>query len=370
MNFNFVGTLGVNALDSKMPYKREGKTAAGNPYISFNGSVSSAKNNTGYIEMFGMKQDVIKTKSADGDNIEIAWEDRMDSEVLDDVASYAKHSINIDDYKEYLSDYDLINYLCDNIDIVKGEKVRVRGRVRKHIYNGKVQSRYEMQSLSLVDDEDVKNSMRVTMEFFFTKDSFDISDWKDEKKIYIDGYTKEYIDKDNGVKFLAQRIILDASKVDFENERHKKLLDFRLKLFGLAEEDGKIKVEIKGTNYYSLSVVCNYVNGAEEVTSIFLDDLTEMQRMAVKIGAKTLDDFQPKGNLYGNRVTELRIIDFNLTNDYADGRINQGKVSELEEEIYYPPTADSDSVAEEVEKAVEKVENTSEEDDELDDLFG
>lgn len=371
MNFNFIGTLGVSELDSKRPYLREGKTKNGNVYKSFNANISNAKNNMAFVEMFGMKQDSIKTKSGDGEDIVIQWEDRFDEDILEDVASYAKHVVNIDERKEFLSDYDYIEHLCNNIDLIKGERVQIRGRVRKSIYQGKIQNRYEIQSFYLVDeDSEVKNSMRITMEFFFTKESFDVSEWKDSKKIYIDGYTKEYVDKEIGTKYMPQRIILDASKVDFENERHKRLLDFRLKVFGLVDEDGKIKVNLKGTEYYSLSVICNYVNGAEEITEISLDDLTEMQRMAVEIGMKTLADFQPKGNVFGDRITELRVIDFNLNNDYADGMIVQGKLAELEEEIYYPSTEDTASVAEEVEKAVEKIEKVADDEDELDDLFG
>lgn len=372
MNFNFIGTLGVSGLDSKRPYLREGKTKDGNAYKSFNASISSAKNNMAFVEMFGMKADTIKTRSVDGENIEIDWEDRFDEDVLENVAGFAKHIVNVNERKECISDYDFVNHLCENIDLIKGERVQVRGRVRKSIYQGKIQDRYEIQSLYLLSDDDVRNSMRVTMEFFFTKDSFDVSEWKDNKKIYIDGYTKEYIDKKVGTKYMPQRLVLDASKVDFENERHKKMVDFRLKALGLAEEDGKIKVKIKGTEFYSLSVICNYVNGAEEVTEISLDELTEMQRMAIEVGMKTLADFQPKGNVYGNRITELRIVDFNLNNDYADGMIAQGKVDELEENIYYPPTDDAESVAEEVEKAAEKIDKASEksEEDELDDLFG
>ena len=61
MRFNATGNLIFNALDSKLPWKREGKTKNGDKYMSVNIAVASSKANRLMSECFGMVRDEIMT---------------------------------------------------------------------------------------------------------------------------------------------------------------------------------------------------------------------------------------------------------------------------------------------------------------------
>ncbi len=155
-----------------------------------------------------------------------------------------------------------------------------------------------------------------------------------EKKIYINGYTREYIDKDTGNKFLPQQCVFDASKIDFNNEHHVQVLDYKLKNLGFVREQGKIKCTLKKNTVYTLRMIFTYVNGAEEV-AFDESSLTPNQKEAIALGLKTIDDFRPRGSIYGNRITQYKISDFDLRDDAADGAYDCGiTVSEFDDDKF------------------------------------
>ena len=79
------------------------------------------------------------------------------------------------------------------------------------------------------------------------------------------------------------------------------------------------------------------LRGAEEAD---FDEsmLTDAQKEQIELGIKTLDDFKPKGNIYGDRIDEFRLFDPKLEGDFADGLLEaEDKSDEFEERIYQPP---------------------------------
>ena len=379
MRFNATGSLNFNALDSKLPWKREGKTKNGDKYMSVNIAIAPTKANRMMSECFGMMSDEIKTMDTDNNKISIDWSDRNDPEVISKVANYRKHVIAIgDERKEFISDYDFVKYIEENIDELKSGKFTVTGTSSLNEYNGKLSHRFQIQNIYQVDD-DTKNQLKVTMDFYWTADGVDFSDWKDEKKIRISGYTTAYVASAKKNMYVAQDVVFDAGKIDFENEKHVALLTYKLKQMGIGLEDGKPTNKLKKNKIYKLQIICSYFNGAQEV-EIDESMLNENQRMAISLGLKELKDFA-EGNVYGDRIVEYRVIDFNLKGDYEDGCISlDEKVSEFEEDIYTPAAPETEE--EVLDKAIEKKnkskdfmnkpETDDEEDDDnsdLDDLF-
>lgn len=112
-------------------------------------------------------------------------------------------------------------------------------------------------------------------------------------------------------------------------------------------------------------MVCRYQNGAEQVE---FDEsmLTEIQKMAIELGDATLDDFRPRSNVYGNRVTLYKLVKFNLTGDYADGVQEVMTTSELEDCTYMPPQEEN---ADDVLKGAMNAPVVDDDDDD-EDLFG
>jgi len=334
--FNFTGKLRINAMDAKYPSFRSGKSKGGDEYKSATLFINPAENNSGVTEIFGMKSDPIKTMDSDNNKIDVAWNEREEAEVVKKVANYRKNIIVCgDDRKEFVSSYDAVKFLENNVDELKGKVVTVTGRSVKNIYNGEISERYQIQNLYVVA-EDKKQGLNINEVAFFNKDSFDTSDFKNEKKIYVNAYTKEYIDKDNQDVFVAKQYVIDASKVDFENADHVKIFNVRFRPLGLVYKDGKVSCGLKAGKYYHMALNVKMLNGAE-TEEFSLDDLTSAQREMVELGIKELDDFRPKGSIYGNRVLQYKIFACDISGDeYSEGKPVEydGKASEFEDNIY------------------------------------
>lgn len=336
MRFNFTGKLMINGLEKKNPYLRTGKTKSGVNYKTFSCGVASATNNIGWTELFGMDNDVIKTIDNENNKIEVAKNDRFDQDVVESVASYRKNVVKIGtDRNVFISPYDTVEFLAENIDEFKDKNVTITGTTSLNLYNGNISQRFQIQNIYLAED-DAKCQLKCTDTFFFTKDSFDDSEWREEKKLYINGWISAYIDKDAGNKYVPQQLVFDCSKVNFDNEKHVKLVNFKLSQIGCGlDENNKIKCKLKNS-VYKIAVIMSYQNGAEEV-EFDESTLTDNQKEAIELGIKTLDDFRPSGSLYGNRVTVFKLTDFDLRGDYEDGYVDTDmKISEFEEDVFIP----------------------------------
>lgn len=246
-------------------YLRTGKTKSGNDYKSLNFRVDNAASNGVFVEQFGMVQDKIKTMDSDNQNIEFDWDDRNDKEVIDKVANYRKNALNLgDNKKSFVTTYDFISAVEEEHYNLNGQTVMITGQVRKDFYNGTCRDKYDIQNVYVVQ-QDSKKKLEVTMDFYFNKDSIDAADWKTDKCVVINGYTPFYDRDSKSEKMVNQQITLDASKLDFDNEQHVKILNFKLKQIGLTYEDDKIKNALKSGKIYKIPTICSVINGQEEV---------------------------------------------------------------------------------------------------------
>lgn len=364
MYFTHVGKCALNGLETKNPYYSDGTgKKSGQHWHRFNISVEAQKNNRAFCELMGSVQNVVKTRDSDNNNVEFDWDNRLDEDIINNLASYRQYVAKIgDDRKVFATSYDLVDYLKENSDELNGKTVMVSGQIRKNVYNGKITNRFEFNRVYVVDD-DTKPGLKVNGEVFFSKDDIDTSDWKSEKKLYINAYTSEYVSKDEGNKYFPQQIVFDCSKIDWENEKHISLVKFKLKMIGCELDDNNnVKVTLK-KGYYSTNVVCNYVNGAE-LKEFTIDMLTPVQKEQVELGLKEVEDFRPRGEVYGDRVTLFKLVDFNLTGKFEDGLVEcDDSVSEFEDRIYVAPT--SNETAEDVLDNDDKSSDNNEDDDDL-----
>ena len=334
--FSFTGNARFNGQDNKFPAYRSGETKTGNKYHSITFFVNSDDNNSGTVELFGMKSSTIKTTTDEGE-VEIDWSDRKDSKVVESVVGYRKNVIQLEEgnenRKSFIASYDAVQYLWDNIDELKGKLITVTGRVTKNEYNGKISDRFQLQNV-YVAKEDKKPGLTLKEEIFFNKDSFDFDDFKESKRIYINAYTQEYMDKEHPSVYVPKTFVIDASKVDFDDEKMVKLFNGRFMPLNLKYEKGKLTVNLKSNKYYKMMVDVNYRNGASEEE--FTEDmLTEMQKSQLDLGLKTLDDFRPAGRTFGNRVVEYRLVNCDIRGDYADGVVTLDDSAEDFEDLIY-----------------------------------
>lgn len=170
-----------------------------------------------------------------------------------------------------------------------------------------------------------KPQLAMSVPLTYWKDCVDKSDLKESGKIFINGYVSQYATKEEGGKFLPFCVVFDTTKYNMEIPKHKALYDFKMKFIDVKEKT-------PATMMWDVRVV----NGAEEV-DFDESQLTDLQKMQIELGDATLDDFRPRGQIYGSKVTELRLNKPMLRDDFADGMFDTGyKLSEFEDKIAVP----------------------------------
>lgn len=334
--FNFVGTpiIPKQKSDTKRPFCKElikkDEKGKKREMLSMTFGVKESDSNMAFVEAFDSVQETIKTMDSNNEKFDVAWEDRFDEEIINQVASYRKYIVDLgEDHggrQEFITVYDMIKHLQEHLPSYEG-RVVVTGQFTRDWYGKKEMyfSKFRIQNVFAAPEER-KSRLMITADLFYNKDSFDDSDYDENKKITLDCYIEQYINKDEGRKFVPIQVVFSGAKYDMENERHKKLLEYKMKY---------IKVKNKDMVHIPWEMVL--LRGAEEAD---FDEsmLTDAQKEQIELGIKTLDDFKPKGNIYGDRIDEFRLYDPKLDGDFADGLLEaDDKGSEFEERIYQPP---------------------------------
>ena len=351
--FNFVGTpvIPKQKADTKRPFCKEmtkkddkGKKRE---MLSMTFGVKESDSNMAFVEAFDSKQDVIKTMNTDNEKLDVNWDDRFDEDIISQVASYRKYIVDLgEDHggrQEFITVYDMIKHLQEHLPNYEG-RVVVTGQFTRDWYAKKKMyfSKFRIQNVFAAPEER-KSRLMITADLFYNKDSFDDSDFDENKKITLDCYIEQYINKDEGRKYVPIQVVFSGAKYDMENERHKKLLANKMSYLNVAkmkvQNDQDEIVTVKGDEYVHIPWEIVLLRGAEEVD---FDEsmLTERQREQVELGIRTVDDFRPKGNVFGDRVDEFRLKDVIISSDdFKDGycRFADDKGDEFEERIYQPP---------------------------------
>lgn len=362
--FNFVGTpvIPKQKADTKRPFckeisKKDDKTGKSKKMLSMTFGIKESDANMAFVEAFDSKQDVIKTMNTDNEKLDVAWDDRFDEDIISQVANYRKYIVDLgEDHggrQEFITVYDMIKHLQKYLPDYDG-RVVVTGQFTRDWYAKKKMyySKFRIQNVFAAPDER-KSRLMITADLFYNKDSFDDSDFDENKKITLDCYIEQYINKDEGRKYVPIQVVFSGAKYDMENERHKKLLDYKMKY-----------IKVKNKNMVHIPWEMVLLRGAEEAD---FDEsmLTDAQKEQIELGIKTLDDFKPKGNIYGDRIDEFRLFDPKLDGDFADGLLDaDDKGDEFDERIYQPP---QDETLDEAKNSSKK--NKSKDDDEDDPPF-
>lgn len=355
--FYFVGTPVFPKDDSKRPFAKEIKKDK-KLMLGMNFGIKESDTNMAFVEGFDSTQDVIKTLDTNNKKIEIKWSDRFDDEVKKQVVDFKKTIVDLgDDFggrQEFISQYDALLFLKENFKEYKG-KVAVTGDLIKEEYKGKFYDKFKFNKVLAVSD-DIKNKLALTVDLFYNKESVDKSSLKDDKKVFIEGYILQYVSKDKSSYFFPMNVVFNASKYDFEIERHKKLFDYKMSY-----------VDIQNKKYVHIPWDVRYVSGAEEAE--FTEDmLTKKQKEQIELGIKNIEDFKPKKKVLGERINEYRLFDPQLTGEFAEGLVECEYTNKEFEDLLFIATAD-ERLEEVVAKAEDsaKVETTSQDDTKVDD---
>ena len=362
--FSFCGTpvIPKQKSDAKRPFckeitKKDEKTKENRKMLSMTFGIKENDMNMAFVEAFDGQQKVIKTMDIDNEKMDVDWDDRFDDDVIEKVANYRKYIVDLgDDHggrQEFITVYDMIEHLQKYLPDYDG-RVVVTGQFTRDWYAKKKMyfSKFRIQNVFAAPEER-KNRLLLTMDLFYNKNSLDDSDFDENKKMTLDCYIEQYINKDEGRKYVPIQVVFSGAKYDLENEKHKKLFDYKMKY---------IKVKNKNMVHIPWEIVL--LRGAEEAD---FDEsmLTDSQREQVELGIKTVDDFRPKGNIYGDRIDEFRLFEPKLEGDYADGLLEcDDSADEFEEKIYVPAQDETMEEAKKNSKSSSKAKKDEDEDDE------
>lgn len=362
--FSFCGTpvIPKQKADTKRPFckeisKKDEKTKETKKMLSMTFGIKETDMNMAFVEAFDSQQKVIKTMDVDNEKMDVDWDDRFDENIIEKVANYRKYIVDLGDEhggrQEFITAYDMIEHLREHLPNYDG-RVVVTGQFTRDWYAKKKTyfSKFRIQNVFAAPEER-KNRLLLTMDLFYNKSSLDDSDFDENKKMTLDCYIEQYINKDEGRKYVPIQVVFSGAKYDLENEKHKKLFDYKMKY---------IKVKNKNMVHIPWEIVL--LRGAEEAE---FDEsmLTDSQREQVELGIKSVDDFRPKGNIYGDRIDEFRLFEPKLEGDYADGVLEcDDTADEFEEKIFVPA---ADETMEEAKKNSKSAKSKSKKDEDDDD---
>lgn len=361
--FSFCGTpvIPKQKADTKRPFckeisKKDEKTKETKKMLSMTFGIKETDMNMAFVEAFDSQQKVIKTMDVDNEKMDVDWDDRFDEDIIEKVANYRKYIVDLGDEhggrQEFITAYDMIEHLREHLPNYDG-RVVVTGQFTRDWYAKKKTyfSKFRIQNVFAAPEER-KNRLLLTMDLFYNKSSLDDSDFNENKKMTLDCYIEQYINKDEGRKYVPIQVVFSGAKYDLENEKHKKLFDYKMKY---------IKVKNKNMVHIPWEIVL--LRGAEEAE---FDEsmLTDSQREQVELGIKSVDDFRPKGNIYGDRIDEFRLFEPKLEGDYADGVLEcDDTADEFEEKIFVPAADETMEEAKKNSKSAKSKSKKNEDDD-------
>lgn len=273
----------------------------------------------------------------------------------EDKAKIAEHKRNITELAkkrvELVHIKDVMSIIENGAETLKGKRVVVRGNVKVNYYNGKSNLQYIPTQIELARDDE-ENKLELNLDFIFDKDLQD--DQEKEKKLILNGYISERSKgRDN---IYPQTLVLDYSKLDMDNPQHKGMLELMKNIYKAKDKK----------SVYHIPSVCKLINGREAV-EFDENSLTAEQKMMIEFGMATLEDFRPRGNVYGNKIVEIRLKSPKLKDDFANGALEVMKLKELDD---YLPQDDSDVSTKDVKKEEKKEEKKENKEDLFNSLFG
>lgn len=247
-----------------------------------------------------------------GEPFQIPWSKRNDPEMIEKMAGFRVYTVDLDTRKHraelekagdnealeasnkkrkhFLAQTEFCEYVNKvvNSEKFKDIKFRVNGNV-VYTYSaskGMYYVNYEVTKIYRAED-DAEPSSEVDIDFFFTHDTFDDSDYEETGKAIASGYTQFYDSMTKRNWFCPLSLVVRDNKVPAFKKKFSKFEDDEVRKIGL---------------------MCEKINGAQKV-EVKYEDLDEETRENLDLGITTMEDVirERGGSMYGDRIQELRI---------------------------------------------------------------
>ena len=304
-----------------------------------------------YVNCQDFKNKVIKTTDVNKNTIEIDWEDRFDESIIATVAPFRKYVVDLGERKEFITKWDFIEHL-GNALAGYSERIFVTGNYSISPYKGKFYENYEINGVYAVKEED-KPHFKLLIPLYYDKDSLDRSEEKKTGRLYLSAYTPIWSKSDKEDRMMPFAAVLNTSVYDVNNPTHMEIKDYKIEI-----------LEPKQRGWASALWECAIINGSEEIK---FDEscLTKAQKRQVELGISTVDEFKPKGSIYGTKIVEHRLIKPIADKFWADGPMIENVYSQKD----FEPLIYSFETDESVESMMKSASSSKDEDISPIDLF-
>jgi len=223
-------------------------------------------------------------------------ENATDEEKLKLEGLYAELKTTAPHRYEFIHELDALAFLEKHSEKLNGKKFKIKGEVQVSHWNGKFYTNYVPSIMELVDEE-VPNQLSLDLDLYFGKDVINDSRFAKDKIKFFNTYILAYDSAHKKDVFLPLTTVLNVKDYDLENNTnhiaHVNIVD---KFFN-----------VKGKKVFQLPYSAKVVNGSE-VSDFSESDLTEDQKVLIDIGMATVNDFKPKGQTFGDNVSEIRLL--------------------------------------------------------------
>lgn len=305
--FTFIGKLNLGKETEKFKPIKTSKSAKGWLGTRLNFSLF---NNTGYhnLEMFeGYMENgatiiycLGKDKGSDGKlpRMQVAWKDRFNQEIIEQVAGFNKYVIELGDVKkEFLAGSDFLQELIAVLknEAYKDTKFQIDGSVEYTRWNGKVYRKFVPRTVKTVSNE-VADESTVRLDFYYTQGAINELT---EGKFIVSGFTRQYNSTLKAEEPFVEEVIIDTTKATNEKQ---------LKAFQLI----KNRFMVNDESFMKLGVKTVMLNGREKI-DITMEDLTDEEKELIEYGLATFEEIAREygGTMNGDKVTEMKVVGFN-----------------------------------------------------------
>lgn len=237
--------------------------------------------------------------------VEIAWEDRFDEELLDTVSDTSFITVGVEKdvkgktvYKKFLSAYDAVEYLNDHLE--DEMIVNVKGNIGYSEYEDNVKVKKEITSIVLSKVEDETDFKAIFTQTILI--DFDSIGKKDLEKntITLNAYVVDYVGKPkiDGKKVEIKKNVTYPKTFEIAINENPEITAMMLQKFFKVKKKGNINV---------LTVMGNLIEGAA-IVNITDDDIPDDIKELIKMGLYSEEEAKAKCAVGGNNRERRMVI--------------------------------------------------------------
>lgn len=249
--------------------------------------------------------------------LEVAWDDRNNPEIIEQVAGFRIYTCNLLAYDErqaledegkedeakkknhqFLEKTEFATFVKRVIDSGKytDTKFKILGTVdfQYSEKNNAYYKTFSVDKMYKVSDE-TPCKAEMTLNAYYTENTVDAEGYDDTKKYLVNCYTDYYFSTIKENRFVPVTLVING---DGDEATEKKAKAFK-KMFEKFDDEATVR---------KVGLVCQMIDGAESV-AITYDDLDEDTRDNIDMGLISEEDAIKAlgGTMAGNHITESRI---------------------------------------------------------------